>query len=33
MKTTVVLKKLLTLIFKDFNVPSLKTAHFKDFSQ
>lgn len=31
--STVVVKKLLTLICKDFNVPSLETAHFKDFSK
>lgn len=33
MKTTVVVKKLLTLTYKDFNVPFLETARFKDFSQ
>lgn len=32
-KTTVVIKKLLTSICKHFNVSSLETAHFKDFSQ
>lgn len=32
-KTTVVVKKLLTLVCKDFNVLSLETAHFKDCSQ